>query len=664
MSETSRIRTLAAVLVAGLAALAFSLSGMLDGFASPFNSVVHADPKGIKYLGVGSCGGNGCHNQEIKGNKKASDTDIGHDEMQVWERSDMHSRAFLDNISKNKNKAKGLSGVKSKEIVTALKIQGEATASVRCTVCHTLSGFSNAESKARIPLDYAKDVSADDIKTEKFKPAHGVTCDNCHGPSEKYLQPHATKGWIATQRAAMPSDALFNATGFYDTKNLQLRSNLCVSCHLKIDSELLAAGHPEPAFELDSYCQSGWIHWRPQPAFSGAKVWAMGQFACLRESAIQLADRVTANPKVDPKLVHASYQKLAAHLLMARHPAQLIAPDLEKAIIAQFTVVNENWSDTAKVSTALHTLGQTADSLSEKLQNTAIDKAMADVLISDVSAEGIAVGVKDFRSAFQYTYAMASLWKTNFLLGEAPDADKVELDKKIRDTPKFQKNTLLFDEIYDAKKYDPTTFVKAVKDVMALYKGGVAMPLPGKEPDEIAKLNDPVIVAARAAFGGAPVAAVDDKAAAEKAAAEKAAAEKAAAEKAAADKVAAEKAAAEKVAAEKAAASAKPEDKAAAEKAAAEKAAADKVAAEKAAAEKAAADKIAAEKAAADKAAAEKAEAEKAAIAAAAKAKAEADKNAPAGVPGFIFCPRCGQKNSKESNFCARCGLKLPKLDE
>src|SRR5579862_2592749 len=411
MSGRTRSFTFAAISI-GMIAVLYSLSQALTGFA-------HADPKGIKFLGVGSCGGKGCHSEEQKIPKPLND--IAHDESTIWERLDYHARAFQDSITKNRLKIKGLLNEKSKSIVKKLGI-ADATTSERCTSCHALSGFSNGESKSRIKLDFAKDINPEDIAKQRFKPTDGVSCDGCHGPSQAYLTPHQTKGWTQQQRVAIGGDKLYDTLGLYDTKNLRMRANMCVSCHLKIEADLIQAGHPELPFELDSFCHGAWMHWRPQGDYFGVKAWAMGQFVCMREAALQLSDRVKG--KASPGLILDSYKQLAAHVIMSRHPAKLVAPDLDSAIGAQIAAIHTGWSDPAKVMAACETISKTADALAEKLLPMKFDGAQTETLCNDVSAEGEAAGKKGFRAAQQYTYAMTSLTEARFLKGAAPDPDR------------------------------------------------------------------------------------------------------------------------------------------------------------------------------------------------------------------------------------------------
>src|SRR5262249_56943340 len=133
--------------------------------------------------------------------------------------------------------------VRPSKIAQALKIP-KAEASDRCLSCHAV----NVKAQMRGP---------------KFDIAEGVHCEGCHGPSEKWLEPHAEKGWTHEQSVKL---------GMYDTKNLLMRAEKCVSCHLAIDQELVAAGHPDLlAYELDTFSALMPPHWRDKgPVFGPA----------------------------------------------------------------------------------------------------------------------------------------------------------------------------------------------------------------------------------------------------------------------------------------------------------------------------------------------------------------------------------------------------------
>ena len=75
------------------------------------------------------------------------------------------------------------------------------------------------------------------------------------------------------------------------------RTELCLSCHLgnaskTADHELIAAGHPDLRFELDTMTALMPTHWRTdEEEWLEARQWAVGQALALRESMLQLERR-------------------------------------------------------------------------------------------------------------------------------------------------------------------------------------------------------------------------------------------------------------------------------------------------------------------------------------------------------------------------------------
>ena len=481
MGGIARKKTWLLAFVAILSVLAMSLASLPAGLNSTFRSVAHADPKGIKYLGGGSCGGTGCHSEDVKSPKPTDKP--GHDEATIWEKNDGHARAYEDKVKKRK----GLLNKDTAKIVAKLKLDKPANESPRCLACHALTGFSNGESKVRIPLDFTKDVLAEDVAKGRFKPNDGVSCDACHGPSEKYLAPHQTVGWTATQRKTMGSTKLYDELGLYNTKDLHFRANLCVSCHLRIDPKMVAAGHPEPTFELDSMSHGKWMHWRPNGDYFGVKAWAMGQFTCVREASLQLAERL--KDKVDAELITGAYKQLVSHVLMARHPAKIISADLAAKLDASITAINAGWADEAKTEAELHNLGKTADLLCEEFTKqldagTFKGKEFTDAMLKDVAAEGEVAGKLGYQAGLQYSFAMTSLIEAEMLAGAAPNADP-DAAKKInaeKGGDKYKAGSGVVDTASDPAEFKEADFTAAAKKVMALYPGGAALPLPPGGP--------------------------------------------------------------------------------------------------------------------------------------------------------------------------------------
>src|SRR5882724_2314297 len=117
---------------------------------------VHAQG-GYKYTGAASCAASNCH-----GSTKPKADFPKLNENVVWFQKDKHAKA---------------------------------TDSSKCLVCH------------------AVDVKPE-LRGPKFDISEGVHCDGCHGPAEKWLEPHAEKGWTHEKSVAV---------GMYDTKSMLLR---------------------------------------------------------------------------------------------------------------------------------------------------------------------------------------------------------------------------------------------------------------------------------------------------------------------------------------------------------------------------------------------------------------------------------------------------------
>ena len=193
---------------------------------------VHAQGN-YKYTGAASCAASNCH-----GSTKPKADFPKMNENVVWFQKDKHAKAYAT-LTNEKLK----SGVSPAKIAQNLKI-AKATESSKCLVCH------------------AVDVKPE-LRGPKFDISEGVHCDGCHGPAEKWLEPHAEKGWTHEQSVKV---------GMYDTKNFLLRAEKCVSCHLQIDHEMVAAGHPDLlAFELDTFSATMPPHWRDKGTWVGTK---------------------------------------------------------------------------------------------------------------------------------------------------------------------------------------------------------------------------------------------------------------------------------------------------------------------------------------------------------------------------------------------------------
>ncbi len=167
---------------------------------------------------------------------------------------DRHSRAFATLQNADSKRIAGYMGI-------------EATKSEKCTHCHAPAAKASADTR--------------------YRQSDGVTCEHCHGPAETWIKTHVERDW-PQRRAQFPD--------FYDNNNFRLRAEKCASCHVEIDHEIVAGGHPPLQFEMVAYAQI-MKHWddqdeEPAGAFSvDPTLWIVGQVVGLQHAAAMIAHR-------------------------------------------------------------------------------------------------------------------------------------------------------------------------------------------------------------------------------------------------------------------------------------------------------------------------------------------------------------------------------------
>lgn len=198
-------------------------------------------------------------------------TKVLQNEYSTWVLQDKHARAWnVLNNSVSQRIAAILGPVKLGAI--------DAASAPKCLACHAL----------HVPdRDRARELDVND----------GVSCESCHGASSLWLGPHTARDWTHDRSVA---------AGMYDMKDLRRRTEKCLTCHLGtadkyVDHEMIAAGHPDLVFELDSFQAVEPVHWvekvpgHPEQAdrnpLLGVRMWSVGQAVQLRESMNRLIRR-------------------------------------------------------------------------------------------------------------------------------------------------------------------------------------------------------------------------------------------------------------------------------------------------------------------------------------------------------------------------------------
>lgn len=222
------------------------------------------------HLGVASCAASMCHGSIIS--RKGSN--VVQNEYIIWSREDAHSQAY-----------KTLLSAESKKIANKLGLDSATTAGV-CLDCHS-------------------DNVAEKYQSKKFQISDGVGCESCHGGAEHYLSSHTDS---KQSHEANISD------GLYPTDKPQQRAKLCLSCHLgnkdkQATHDIMGAGHPRLAFELDTFGILQPLHYvvdadykRKKWAGDSYTTWIYGQLEANRETLKMIENKLVQANSLFPEL--------------------------------------------------------------------------------------------------------------------------------------------------------------------------------------------------------------------------------------------------------------------------------------------------------------------------------------------------------------------------
>ena len=263
-SVRKRLLLVLAVTAIGFCSIAHSQTVVMPRFAASAQA-----GQGPRYTGPGSCASTTCHGSVTP----RTDNRVLQDEYSIWIVKDKHSKAYAS-----------LQGNIGERMAAILGV-GKAESAPKCLACHALD----------VPTGQ---------RARTFELSEGVSCESCHGPAAAWLGPHTERDWTHEKSLGL---------GMYDTRDLTKRTEKCLSCHLgseekSVDHEMIAAGHPDLYFELDSFSAVMPRHWK-EPGEPGepenSDPWydvrelTTGQAVQLQQSLLRLASR--AHGKVWPE---------------------------------------------------------------------------------------------------------------------------------------------------------------------------------------------------------------------------------------------------------------------------------------------------------------------------------------------------------------------------
>ncbi len=394
------------------------------------HAMLHTElqPHDAKYVGPGSCAAVACHG----GIQQRSSTRVLQNEYSTWVTSDKHAHAYT-----------ALTEPLGKQIAVTLKL-GPAEKAQRCLVCHALS----------VPAaERARD----------FEIAEGVSCESCHGPASQWIGPHIQANAQHSRMVAL---------GLYDNKDLVKRSEKCLTCHLgapgmSVDHELIAAGHPDLRFELDSFTAVEPPHWiektaddqpNTDPLF-GTRAWAVGQAVQLRESMARLARSAADRSKPWPEFSemdcitchHAltgpqSWRQKSgfpgrragdptynlSRYVLFKHFANEVDPatnaELSSAALKLSALVTSMSPDRPLVEAEAKRAAALAAKLAAEMQTYTYDRARTERLLRAITADADAISLDGERTAEQATMTVDSLYIADARAGAANTDSRSAVD--------------------------------------------------------------------------------------------------------------------------------------------------------------------------------------------------------------------------------------------
>src|SRR2546429_2502703 len=436
--------------------LQFSAPGALAG----------QEKEPVKYIGPGSCAATSCHGSV----KPIAGSRILQNEYSTWILQDKHSRAY-----------QALTGEVGERMASILKLGSKAEEAPKCLACHAL--YTTPEQRGRA-----------------FEISEGVSCENCHGPASAWLGPHTTRSWQHEKSVAL---------GMYDTRNVIHRTEKCLEFHLGtrnkfVDHEMIAAGHPDWYFELDSFSAVMPRHWKvpresepgkpaEDAAWVGVREWSAGQAVQLRTAMERLTWRAR-NERADKKDVWPEYSELSCfachhalgaakdswrqeHGYVGRRPGdpawnssryavfRLLAKQIDSAnaqeLDRQLLAVSEEMSklnpDRNVVAPAASAAAPLAQRIAERLRTMQYGQAVALRMLQRISDDAENIALADERAAEQAAMAIDSLYVA--YSNDAKPANAAEVRRAINE---------LFQQLENPSAYNADQFASSLRQIHTL----------------------------------------------------------------------------------------------------------------------------------------------------------------------------------------------------
>ncbi|WP_293374171.1 multiheme c-type cytochrome [Phenylobacterium sp. SCN 70-31] len=408
--------------------------------------------------GVASCAGSTCHSRQVD-----SGVNVRQNELITWQDpssvAGAHSRAY-----------RVLYEARGQAIIRKMGLGPEGVAN-QCLGCHA-------------------DPAPPGLRGARFQLSDGVGCEACHGGS---------RNWLASHRAVGGTHADNVARGMKALENPKVRAGVCLDCHFSgskpgqfVSHEIMAAGHPRVAFELDLFSTLQ-QHWDVDADYvqrkgyaGGVKTWAVGQAMAL-ERALTLYGEPGRNRGAFPELLffdcHSCHRQISddpkarpqwqanpgrpipsgsppfndENMIMLAAAAKVVAPGLAARLEADSRAFHSAIArDRAESLRAAAKLAATSRALSDAFAARAFSRAETLAIVDTVLAGELARRYTDYAGSAQAVMAADTLLNALVASGQADRAAVARI------RPSLDR---AYAQVRDPNSYRPEAFRAALTQV-------------------------------------------------------------------------------------------------------------------------------------------------------------------------------------------------------
>jgi len=410
-----------------------------------------------KYTGPGSCASTSCHGSI----QPRTENRVLQNEYSVWIVKDKHSRAYTALTGNVGERMAGILGL------------GKAESAPKCLACHALD----------VPVAQ---------RARTFDLTEGVSCESCHGPASGWLGPHTERDWPHEKSLTL---------GMAELRGIAKRTEKCLSCHLgneekSVDHPMIAAGHPDLYFELDSFSAVMPRHWK-EPGEPGetagsdpwydVREWTTGQGVQLRQYLLRLSSRAHGKywPEYSELQCYACHHSLtppeqswrqargypgrrpgdppwnasryAVYRVVVHEMDGAAADKLDAELSHLGQLMSQLTPERDAVATAATNCAHISDDLSAKISSAPYDSALTLRLLEKVSADADEISGQGEHAAAQAAMALQSLFVA------------YDRNEKLPNSPELRAAIGgLFVELQNPSAYDPARFAQQMRKVNAL----------------------------------------------------------------------------------------------------------------------------------------------------------------------------------------------------